>query len=326
LTKINELDSKILHDLLLDGRKSFAALAREFGTTKNKVWKHYRSLVKKGIVTGATTQMDFASFGYETIATLLISVEAQQIDQATEFIGKIIEVLAFRQYYSFYNIRAFVSLRSLNELDQVKQAIKRKLPNAFLKTYVWTDVRNIPENLDLPRIMSMKNQNKPSFLEKLDNKLLENHMDDVDKQILEKLTINGRASFTKIAKEIGTSTDTIVKRYHKLREKGAIRVSIQINPKKIGYNSLLDFNIAFTALEGSPETVIESLARIPDVVIITKTSGDYDLQLTALAKDTVQSFAIQDKISKTLGVTKMEVSARRIPEKWPTPRQCISSF
>ncbi len=43
--------------------------------------------------------------------------------------------------------------------------------------------------------------------------------------------------------------------------------------------------------------LVESLAKIPDVIIITKTSGDYDLQLSAMIRDTAQSFEIQDQIA-----------------------------
>ena len=66
-----------------------------------------------------------------------------------ELIGKITEVRAYRQYNSVYNVRAVATLRDLNELDHVKQVIKRKLPTLGLKTYIWTGVRNIPENLNL---------------------------------------------------------------------------------------------------------------------------------------------------------------------------------
>ena len=62
------------------------------------------------------------------------------------------------------------------------------------------------------------------------------------------------------------------------------------------------------------------------MIIITKTSGDYDLQVTAMIRDISESFAIQDQIARICGVTKMEVSARRIPDRWPTPQQYISTF
>jgi len=325
--KINELDSKILKNLLEDGRTGYEKIAKECGVSENKVWKRYRAMEKKGIINGATVQMNFGHFGYDSLATMLISVEAQQIEQVMEFIGKITEVRAYRQYNSVYNVRAVATLRDLNKFDYVKQLIKRKLPTMGLKTYIWTGVRNIPENLNLTGTLQDTNEsnqrksNKP--IRTPDDEII---IDELDKQIVAKLTLNGRASFTKIAKELELSTDTVVNRYHKLREKGTIKVSIQINPNKIGYTSILDFNIAFTTPGVLPDTVVESLTEIPDVIIITKTSGDYDLQLSAMIRDTSQSFAIQDQIARTCGITKIEASARKIPDRWPTQQQYISTF
>ena len=327
MLKINELDSRILKNLLKDGRKGYDKIAKEHGVSTNKVWKRFKAMEKRGIINGATVQMNFGHFGYDALATLLISVEAQQLEQAMEFIEKITEVRAYRQYNSVYNVRAVAVLRDLNELDHVKEVIKRKLPTLGLKTYIWTGVRNIPENLNLTGALKdaseSNQQNSDHVVPTMGERII---IDELDKQIVAKLTLDGRASFTKIAKEIGLSTDTVVKRYHRLREKGTIKVSIQINPNKIGYTSILDFNIAFTAPGGLSDTVVDSLAKIPDVIIITRTSGDYDLQLSAMIRDISQSFAMQDQIARICGVTKIEASARKIPDRWPTPQQYISTF
>jgi hypothetical protein len=66
--------------------------------------------------------------------------------------------------------------------------------------------------------------------------------------------------------------------------------------------------------------------KIPDMIIITKISGDYDLQTTAMVRDISESFAIQDQIARITGITKVEASARKIPNRWPTPQQHISTF
>ena len=324
---MNELDANIIRNLLKDGRINYVELAKKCKVSKNKVWKRCRAMEKKGIIAGATTQMNFEDFGYAALATLLISVEAQQIEEVMEFIEKITEIRAYRQYNSVYNIRAFATLKNLNELDYIKQIIRRKLPTIGLKTYIWMGVRNIPENLNLNGHLCYINESSQIDLKaptcKSSNKSI---IDDIDRQILQELTVNGRMAFTKLAKEIVLSTNTVLKRYKHLVENGAIKVSIQIDPKKIGYTSILDFNIAFTTLHGLSDDIVESFAKIPDIIIITKTSGDYDLQMTAMIRDVEQSFAIQDQIARVQGVTQIETSSRKIPDKWPTPQQYISTI
>ncbi len=327
MPKLNELDAKILKVLLKDGRMGYDQLAEECGVSKNAAWKRCKTMEKKGIIQGATVQINFSHFGFAALATLLISVNAQQLEQVMELIKKITEIRAHRQYNSVYNVRAFATLRSLNELDQVKQVIKQKVPTIGLKTYIWTGVRNIPENLNLTGIPKNADKGNQRNLNKaIDISKAETTIDEFDKQIVAKLTLDGRASFTQIGKQIGISTDTVIKRYHRLRESGAIKVSIQINPNIIGYSSILDFNIAFANPGSLSNTIVESLTKIPDIIIITKTSGDYDLQGTAMIRDISESFAIQDQIARICGITKVETSARKIPNRWPTPQQYISTF
>jgi len=325
--QIKELDSEILKSLLKDGRTGYYEIAKQCGVSENKVWKRCRAMEEKGVINGATVQINFGSFGFDALATFLIGIEAQQLEQAMELIRNITEIRSYRQYNSVFNIRSVATLRNLNELDYLKQVIRRKLPTVGLKTYIWTGVRNIPENLNFTgaqkNVYGIEQSDQAPEDRKLSEKIT---VDDLDKQIASKLALDGRESFTKIAQEMGVSTDTIVKRYHRLKEKGAIKVSIQINPNKIGYTSILDFNIAFTRPGGLSNPVVESLAKIPDVIIITETSGDYDLQLSAMIRDTAQSFDMQDQIARISGITKIEVGARKIPESWPTPQQYISTF
>jgi DNA-binding Lrp family transcriptional regulator len=325
--QIKELDSEILKSLLKDGRTGYYEIAKQCGVSENKVWKRCRAMEEKGVINGATVQINFGSFGFDALATFLIGIEAQQLEQAMELIRNITEIRSYRQYNSVFNIRSVATLRNLNELDYLKQVIRRKLPTVGLKTYIWTGVRNIPENLNFTgaqkNVYGIEQSDQAPEDRKLSEKIT---VDELDKQIASKLALDGRESFTKIAQEMGVSTDTIVKRYHRLKEKGAIKVSIQINPNKIGYTSILDFNIAFTRPGGLSNPVVESLAKIPDVIIITETSGDYDLQLSAMIRDTAQSFDMQDQIARISGITKIEVGARKIPDSWPTPQQYISTF
>jgi DNA-binding Lrp family transcriptional regulator len=280
---------------------------------------------KEGIITGATTQINFDTLNYDALVNLLISVEAQQVEQVMEYIKKITEIRAYRQYNNIYNIRAFAILKNLNELDLIKSAIRRILPTASLKTYIWTAVKNIPENLQVKPNSKDNKQIIKQTCTPILNQTKRIKIDELDKQIIEKLTINGRTPFCKIAKDIGTSTDTVLKRYQKLKKNGVIKITIQIDPNKIGYHSILDFNIAFASPINS-SSFIEQLAKIPDITTITKTSGDYDLQLIALIRDIEQMFGLQEEISRITGVTKIETSARKILKKWPTPQQQISTF
>ncbi len=108
-----------------------------------------------------------------------------------------------------------------------------------------------------------------------------------------------------LGKEIGISSDTAKRRYEKLKKNGVLKVTIQINPNKIGYKALCVF-FTVTSNENSSE-IIEEISRIPDVISIMKTTGNYDLQIYAMVKDLGQFLSVQEQLGKIQGITKMDV-------------------
>jgi DNA-binding Lrp family transcriptional regulator len=323
MSRMKDIDAFILLTLLRDGRASFTDIAKSCSVTKSTISKRFKKLEDEGIITGATVQLNFACLGYDALATLLVSVEARQVEQIMLYISKITEIRAYRQYNSKYNIRAVTVLKNLNELDHVKEALRRRLPVIGLKTYIWTDVKNTPENLNLKQAQT--NPVVEKEFEETKQRREKAVVDELDLHIIDELSANGRVSFCQLAERLGTSIDTVMKRYQKLKNNDIIKTSIQINPNKIGYHSIMDVNIAI-ASPSNLSKIVELLEGIPDVIIITKTSGDYDLQLTAMVRDIEQMFTLQDEIARTPGVVKTDSSLRRIPEKWPTPKQYLSTF
>ncbi len=323
--RIREFDAVILKSLLQDGRRSFVRIAQELGTTKTKIWKHFREMEKRGIITGSTVQKNFAALGFDALATLLISVEGEQLDQVMNYIEKITEVRACRQYNSAYNIRAVTTLKNINDLDRVKEVVRLRIAANGIRTYIWTDVKNIPENMGLAAIRENgETVYKSEFPKMLSDKKNRSNIDELDLRIIDKLASNGRAPFSNIADVLQTSTDTVAKRYRKLLQNHVIKATIQIDPNQIGYRFMMDFNISLKSPIDSK--AIEALCKITDVVVITKTSGDYDLQVTAMIRDVDRMFAIQDAIAKLPGLAKIESSVRKIPKYWPTANQYISTF
>jgi DNA-binding Lrp family transcriptional regulator len=71
---------------------------------------------------------------------------------------------------------------------------------------------------------------------------------------------------------------------------------------------------------------IEKIDQIPDVISIMKTTGDYDLQVYAMIKDLEHLLKIQDSLSNIDSIAKIDMEISWILNKWPTPRQYISTF
>lgn len=322
---INEIDAKILRALLEDGRKNFSTIARECGTTKDVIWKHFRDMEKAGAIVGATIQINYQKFGYSGIAMMLLSVESQYVNEVFDRLKKFSDAGIFRFYNSKHNLAAITYLKNLRDLERTKKILSQN-PTHEIKTYIWTDSRNTPENV-FADAFENKNEKKQvrKFQASAEATKRSVKLDAIDMQIVEKLTWNGRMSFRKIAQEIGASTDTVARRYERLKENNFIKVSIQINTVVLGYQAILDINVALANQSVLGETA-ERICRIPGISYVVKISGDYDLQVAALVKDCRDIIAINEEIAKIPYIKSIDATLRAAPTAWPGPRQYITTF
>jgi Lrp/AsnC family transcriptional regulator for asnA, asnC and gidA len=144
-----------------------------------------------------------------------------------------------------------------------------------------------------------------------------NKMDETDLLIIKRMAEDARVSFRKIAKELGVSPDTVISRYRILQEKEIIRGStVVLDPKKIGYKGMAAFMIDTSsahilAIEATPPktlSILETVIKMPDIILATKTVGDHDLLAIAVIKDVEHLIAIGSDIAKIPGVKDLRVS------------------
>ena len=121
-------------------------------------------------------------------------------------------------------------------------------------------------------------------------------MDETDLFIIKRMTEDARVSFRKIAKELGISTHTVIKRYQKLRKEIHLSCGVTVDLNKIGYNNMATFLIT-TSPQHDTQRILNVLTKVPNVIVATKTMGDYDLLVVAVFSDFEQLFKMERKIS-----------------------------
>ncbi|MCW3999115.1 MAG: Lrp/AsnC family transcriptional regulator [Candidatus Bathyarchaeota archaeon] len=139
-------------------------------------------------------------------------------------------------------------------------------------------------------------------------------LDNIDLAIVEALSKNARTSFRQIAQDLNVSPDTIIDRYNALQEKGVIRGStIVLNPKEIGYHAMAVFMIDVSPRDNSREpfdstVILETLIKLKDIIVASKTVGDYDLMAIGVIRDFKHLFDVRNQIAAIPGVKDMDVS------------------
>lgn len=108
-------------------------------------------------------------------------------------------------------------------------------------------------------------------------------LDKKDMLILSVLSENSRASYREIAKKVGLSTPTVIKRIQRLEEEGIIqRYTVEIDYSKLGYSLpvIIDVRVA----KGRLFDVERQIAMFPNVLAVYDITGEFDVSIIALFK------------------------------------------
>lgn len=132
-------------------------------------------------------------------------------------------------------------------------------------------------------------------------------MSELDKKIIDYLTENARLSFRRIANQTERSTDTIINHYNQMRDKGEIRGStVVVDIDKIGYEGIAAFQIDTTASNDiNSGDILQTLIEMPNIIVATKTMGEYDLLAIAVIHDVKHYQQISRDIAEIKGVKNM---------------------
>ncbi len=317
---LEQIDIKILKALLRDGRTNFTDIAKNCQTSDKVIWKHFIELKRSDIIVGSTIEINVPKLGFDAVAMIMMNVESQNVEDVCSRLQKILFLNggAFKYYNSIYNVAAIVLLKNLRDLENVKQSINRQNQINDFKTYIWTDCRNIPENIFSDPDCDISDVTVPT-------KAPTYNLDAVDQKIIDALMLNGRLTFNRLGQQIGVSTATVSRRYEKLKMGNYIKAVIQFNPLEVGFQNILEISLAL-ADQSEVNRITDKLSKIPGVSYIVKISGNFDLSAVALVKDCKDIIRINDEILKIPHIKKMEGTLRRIPPVWPGPHQYISTF
>src|SRR5438874_8788643 len=99
-------------------------------------------------------------------------------------------------------------------------------------------------------------------------------LDRIDQSIIEALQKNGRASFRRIAADVGVSEATVRARYSRLRDDNILQVTGVTNPLGLGFDAQAMVGIR-TA--GAPEPVAEEIAAWEEADYVVITAGQFDI-------------------------------------------------
>jgi DNA-binding Lrp family transcriptional regulator len=207
--------------------------------------------------------------------------------------------------------------RNLNQLSRIIEDLESNNQIKHVDALIWSEAVNIEFSQNLI-IKPLKQDNyhkidRPDLTD-LDQAPIK--VDEIDRKIAVILSRKSRTPFRKIAEQLNISTKTVIQRYKKLREKLFTRSTITLNLNKLGYKTLANLYIKVTNRSKMNE-IFSQLLQIPNVIVIIRLVGNYDLYVAIVLEDFDNLFRTRELIGRIKGIEEPHEFLVPVPSSWP---------
>jgi Lrp/AsnC family transcriptional regulator, regulator for asnA, asnC and gidA len=131
------------------------------------------------------------------------------------------------------------------------------------------------------------------------------NIDKLDLRIIDQLMHDANISYAEIGKKLYVSAGTIHVRIKKLQEAGIISgMQYNVDLKKLGYDVIAFIGI-YLEKSSLYDTVAKDLKKIPEIVRMNYTTGNYSILFAAILASSARFFMMNYKRSKALSEQKL---------------------
>lgn len=133
------------------------------------------------------------------------------------------------------------------------------------------------------------------------------NIDKLDLNIMQQLMHDANVSYAEMGKKLFVSAGTIHVRIKKLQDAGVINgMKFQVDLKKLGYDVIAFIGI-YLEKSSLYDTVAKDLKKIPEIVRMNYTTGNYSIFAEIVCRDIAQLRAIlHDELQKIKGIERTE--------------------
>lgn len=133
------------------------------------------------------------------------------------------------------------------------------------------------------------------------------NLDKLDYQIIQEMMANAEISYADLGKKLFVSGGTIHVRIKKLEEIGIVKgTKLSVDLKSLGYDVIAFIGI-YLEKSSLYDTVAKDLRKIPEIVRLNYTTGNYSMFAEVVCKDIQQlRFVLHDELQKIKGIERTE--------------------
>ncbi len=277
--KLDKKDLALLSELDMNGRATLTELASKVGLSKQSVAYRISNLQDSGVIEGFYAVLDIPKLGFMYVR---IFIELSEVKPETE--QKLIDYASSHREVGWI-IKTegkwdLVLVTFAQDVLEIKEFVNDLVLNygTFVRNYtvsIATAIHHFRHkylaSAKASRDIIMTGKTQRAALEKL------------DRELLEIVAVNARASLIEIGKQLNVSYKVVSYRLRKLEKAGIIMAyRASINTKNLGYSH---YKVMLTIQNGSGKRLdqLKNYLKInPNIIYITEALSIADLELEAV--------------------------------------------
>ncbi len=136
---------------------------------------------------------------------------------------------------------------------------------------------------------------------------IDKSLDKLDLQIIQSMMLDAEVSYADLGKQLFVSGGTIHVRIKKLEELGIVKgKKLAVDMKVLGYDVIAFIGI-YLEKSSLYDSVADALQKIPQIVRLNYTTGNYSMFAEIVCKDIQQlRFVLHDELQKIKGIERTE--------------------
>ncbi|WP_136589775.1 HTH-type transcriptional regulator Lrp [Salinigranum halophilum] len=124
------LDAKLINELLGDGRASLRSLAEDLDVSVTTVSNHLRDLEEEGVIEGYTPIVNYDALGYDVTAVIQLKVEGSALPEITDRLREQNQMISVYEVTGDYDI---IAIGKFRDTDGMNKQIKQLLTDADIR-------------------------------------------------------------------------------------------------------------------------------------------------------------------------------------------------
>jgi DNA-binding Lrp family transcriptional regulator len=283
---LDDIDRKLVGELILNGRAPYSALAPKVGLSQAAVRARVRRLLDDHVVT-VSARVDPRSVGLGVFAFVFATVEgsarevAGRVCQITEAVfvvcltgrnGLLVEIRCHDNGHlievmdRFRTIEGIVDFNSLTALEYRKAGTSGVAAELFGQPVE-------------PRVPLPASADHP--------------LDEIDLRLIRELMADGRITYADLSPRVGLSQAGVRARVQRLLDENIVVIQATSTARALG---LAAFSAVRLSVQGPVSAIADKLSAMPEFTVVALTSGSYDIAGEVWCRDNAHLLDTLDAI------------------------------